>query len=772
MRNNSPSHLWLFLCCSLLCIPTVSAGIVIDGVLDEEEWAGAEIYTDFVTVEPLTGDSARYGTQVRVITNSDGIFVGFSNYQPASVKRVNRQFARDAQIEADRNIVSIDFDSTALAGYDFTVGSANSQQDGIVTPGDYSGDWDGTWYSQTSSNKDYWYSEIHIPWTVAPMTDAGDGRKKIALWFSRVVFDESLRFAFPNAYYSRPTFMEDWHPLEVEQVSTSTLDWFPYISFTSDLQDSSSGASSGALNGEFNEEFNEEFNAGLDFIWRPNSSSQLTGAINPDFGQVESDDLVVNFSAFETFVTEKRPFFTENQSLFSSNIRNGDQTLYTRRIGAGPAGLGGGLVDIDLAAKVTHFGETIDLGLFVVREDDSEGNYGGDFLSSRVQRTVDGLTLGHRLTYAERSILDREATVQVLDMIWRKDETTEFRGQVLHADIQQQGNSVNGQVSVDEQDFAGWASWSYAPNDEWYHSVYLSHYGDQFDMNDMGFMKRNDFREFSGSTRHDRLEYEADSNILSSSTLFEYDYVENTQGDRLQLRANWEHTWIYKSTRKLAIEAGGTASRWDDRLTRGNGLLAKPPRYWLEVSYSSPRGNDLTFDVEAEVKYDDIQKATLGFEFSAQRYLSETVTLGTSLRYKKLQEWLIWDFDTAQLAGFEADRFNADLRFDWYPSARQEVRLKFQWVGIDAEQVDSYQLNSDGTLGLSTSAAANFSLSDTALQVRYRYQLAPLSDIFLVYSRGGYFSSDEGDEGPGALIKEGWDGVQVESVIAKIRYRF
>jgi hypothetical protein len=162
----------------------------------------------------------------------------------------------------------------------------------------------------------------------------------------------------------------------------------------------------------------------------------------------------------------------------------------------------------------------------------------------------------------------------------------------------------------------------------------------------------------------------------------------------------------------------------------------------------------------------------LGFEFSAQRYLSETVTLGTSLRYKKLQEWLIWDFDTAQLAGFEADRFNADLRFDWYPSARQEVRLKFQWVGIDAEQVDSYQLNSDGTLGLSTSAAANFSLSDTALQVRYRYQLAPLSDIFLVYSRGGYFSSDEGDEGPGTLVKEGWDGVQVESVIAKIRYRF
>ena len=104
-----------------------------------------------------------------------------------------------------------------------------------------------------------------------------------------------------------------------------------------------------------------------------------------------------------------------------------------------------------------------DLGLFVVREDDSKGSFGGDFLSSRIQRTVNGLTLGHRLTYAERSILDREATVQVLDMIWRKDETTEFRGQILHADVQQQGNSANSQESVDDQDFAGWASWSYAP---------------------------------------------------------------------------------------------------------------------------------------------------------------------------------------------------------------------------------------------------------------------------------------------------------------------
>jgi hypothetical protein len=763
MRRKLENHVLVFsgfIICSLIAVSQAYGAIRVDGLLNEPEWDDAQIYRDFVTVEPLTGDLAKYSTEVRLISNAEGIFVGFTNFQPASVKRVNRQFARDSQIEADRNVVSIDFDGTALAGYDFTVGSANSKQDGIVTPGDYSADWDGTWYSQTSSKGDFWYSEIHIPWTVAPMTYAGDGRKNIALWFSRVVFDESLRFAFPNAFYTRTTFMEDWEPLEVDQVKTSTLDWFPYISFNSDLYDAGKTGSG------------DDFHAGIDFIWRPNSSTQLTGALNPDFGQVESDDLVVNFSAFETFVTEKRPFFTENQSLFSSNIPNGDQALYTRRIGSGPSGSNAGLVDIDVAAKVSHFGKTTDVGLFVVSEDSGDGSFGGDFLSSRIQRKLKGLTIGHRLTYADRAMMDREATVQAVDVIWRKNETTEIRGQILHADVQQQANANNDQISVDSQDFASWVSWSYAPNDEWYHILYLSHYGDEFDMNDMGYMRRNDFNEFFGSTRHDRLQYGPESGFLSSSTILEYGLTENTSGDQIDLWAELDHSWTFRSTRKFSLEAGLAAAGYDDRITRGNGLLALSSRYWLEARYSSPRGNDFEYNTRINVEYGDTEKLALTFNFSPQLYLSETMTLGGKLSYKTIQEWLIWDFDVEQLAGYDSERFYADMRFDWYPSNREEVRLKFQWIGINAKVVEGYQLTDNGDLLSSDIPSSDFSVSDTALQVRYRYQLAPLSDIFLVYSRGGYFGSDSGEEGPGRLLVEGWDGLQVESIIAKIRYRF
>tara|TARA_B110001450_G_scaffold63697_1_gene60386 strand:+ start:71 stop:2350 length:2280 start_codon:yes stop_codon:yes gene_type:complete len=746
-------------CLGLLIPSTGFAAISIDGVLDEPEWADAEVYGDFVTVEPLTGAPAKYATEVRMITSEDGIFVGFKNYQPASVKRVHRRFARDAQIDADRNVVGIDFDGTALAGYDFTVGSVNSQQDGIVTPGDYSGDWDGTWYSQTSSEGDYWYSEIHIPWTVAPMNNAGQGRKKMALWFSRVVFNESLRFAYPNAYYSRTTFLEDWHRVEVDQVSASTLDWFPYVSYGSDLQNNAGTEA-------------EQFNVGLDFVWRPNSSTQLTGALKPDFGQVESDDLVVNFSAFETYVSEKRPFFTENQSLFDASVPNGDSMLYTRRMGSGPSGSNGGLVDIDIAGKLTHFGENTDLGLFVVSEDQANQSVGGDFLSSRIRHKKGGLTLGHRLTYAERGLLGRDSTVQSLDMKWQKNPQVQILGQLLHSDVQQQGNSYNEQQDINSQDYAGWAKWSYAPSDNWSQSVYASRYGDQFDMNDMGFMKRNGYSELLGRTRHDRLNYGDDSDILSGFSLLEYGYTENTDGKKLFLWAMYHQDWIFKSTRSLHLDAGLSGDTWDDRITRGNGLYAKDAAYWLEGKYGSPRGDSFSYRANIYTQFGGADKRTLSVSFKPQYYLSERVTLAGQLSYKNVEAWLIWDFDQQQLARYQTERYGADLRFDWYPSNRQEVRLKFQWVGIDAQVISGYGLNNNGGLVESSQASSNFSLSDTALQVRYRYQLAPLSDIFLVYSRGGNFGDDDGDEGPRSLLQDGWSRVQVESVIAKLRYRF
>ena len=78
---------------------------------------------------------------------------------------------------------------------------------------------------------------------------------------------------------------------------------------------------------------------------------QLGATVNPDFGQVESDDLVISFDAVETFQSDRRPFFTENQSIFKQTTPDAGRLVHTRRIGA-EADDGTGMADIAAAIKL------------------------------------------------------------------------------------------------------------------------------------------------------------------------------------------------------------------------------------------------------------------------------------------------------------------------------------------------------------------------------------------------------------------------------------
>lgn len=732
------------------------AAIVVDGVLDEPEWQQARIFDEFVSTEPLTSEPAKYRTEARVITNKDGIFVGFTNYQPPGVKRVQRRFARDSSIAADRNVVGIDFDGNGLSGYDFTVGAANTIQDGIFSnENTWSGDWDGKWYSQTSQDENYWYTEIHIPWTVAPMNSSRDAEKNMAFYFSRVVFDESLRFAYPDASFARPTFLSDWQRTPVSQVTTSTLEWFPYLTATEDLENDDS-----------------DLKAGLDVVWRPNSSTQITGAINPDFGQVESDDLVVNLSAIETFFSEKRSFFTENQTLFTSEMPVGDRLVHTRRIGSQSDAGDGEISDIDLAMKFTRYGTMLDFGFFAVTEDDTSLGKGSDYLSTRVQSRINKVTLGHSLTYAERETLQRQAMVSALDMDWQITSTMRLRGQLMYSDVQQDANPFNAEEDVDAQDGAAWVEWRYAPTDDWQYQLNGTYYGEEFEMNDMGFLQRNDWLELYSSVRRDFNSHGTASSLRSSWYELEAGYEENTEGDRVPAQIAMQGYWVYRDTRELGVFGGYQPVSYDDLITRGNGLLKMGPQQEFVVEYLNPRGGAFTFQLSYVAATAGTEKFSHEFAIESQYYMSDSVTLSGEASYTYYKEWLLWDFRTEQLATYESDLYELNIKLDWYPSTRQEVRIKFQWVAVEAEALEGFALSRSGSPRPSVVPVDDFSISDTALQIRYRYELAPLSEIFLVYTRGGLWESRDNDDNLSDLFNNAWDEVTAQQILAKIRYRF
>ena len=180
-----------------------------------------------------------------------------------------------------------------------------------------------------------------------------------------------------------------------------------------------------------------DFDGGADIFWKPNGQFQMTATINPDFGQVESDDLVVNFGATETFISDKRPFFTENQGMFEYTTPSDfSQLLYTRRVG-GPADDGNGSGDITAAVKLNG-----SLGadqVRCVRRRRGRVPSGRSFGALRLVRDFDKQNLGMMLTRVDRPYLDREATVLGVDHNWRPNQRWNVQTRVFGSQIEQSG---------------------------------------------------------------------------------------------------------------------------------------------------------------------------------------------------------------------------------------------------------------------------------------------------------------------------------------------
>jgi hypothetical protein len=72
-------------------------------------------------------------------------------------------------------------------------------------------------------------------------------------------------------------------------------------------------------------------NGGMDVKYGISQALTLDMTLIPDFGQVRSDNTVLNLSPFEVKYDENRPFFTEGTELFGKG-----NLFYSRRVGGRP----------------------------------------------------------------------------------------------------------------------------------------------------------------------------------------------------------------------------------------------------------------------------------------------------------------------------------------------------------------------------------------------------------------------------------------------------
>ena len=351
----------------------------IDGRLDEVTWAGLPVISDFVVIEPDTLETPPYATRARVFYTSRGLYVGFDLEQPAET-RLMRLSSRDVGFQVARDEVSFTIDTSGEGryGFWFNVALGNSHSDGTILPErQYSSNWDGPWYGVSQLTERGWSAEFFIPWGTMAMPSSGP-KRHMGLYMSRRVGSRDERWGWPALPPTKPKFMSVLQPIEMTEIAPrQQLSLYPFAAVTWD---------------EVQNEMS--YRVGGDVFWRPTTNSQLMATVYPDFAAVETDDLIVNLTATETFFPEKRLFFLEGQEVFvatpRAEPRNRDvgnpgapvTMVNTRRIGGAPRLPIERLntivnnrdlvqpVDLFGAAKVTGQAGSVRYGMLAAAEDD------------------------------------------------------------------------------------------------------------------------------------------------------------------------------------------------------------------------------------------------------------------------------------------------------------------------------------------------------------------------------------------------------------------
>ena len=771
----------------LVLAPLPLADISIDGAVDESEWQQARVWDELYGVWPFSQEADSERTEMRLLPLPDALYISLVNYQPRATQ-VARRHARDGWSYADFVQVMIDFSGGGSIAHEFLVSLGGSVKDGTwQDENQRSQDWDGDWTAVTSQYDNRWEVEMRIPWDTVPAAAVSAATREIAFAFTRRYVGRGLMFGFPVLSNQDRPYISRFHRIEIPNHSGGRLNIRPYTSLLRDLRQHRTSGRSGA-----------------DVLLK-RSGHQMNLALNPDFGAAETDDLIVNFSAIEEIQTDKRFFFSENKALFDLTgwrLR----LINTRRIGASPdynCGAYTGVAqtlchleesrlrgsDLFAAVKYSYSRGNLRTGVLAAREDDADFSIGRDFSAVRVFYDTPVRALGYLATRVVRPVQKRTALVQAVNYKYYLRPHLRVTGIHMLSTISERGNS----------DRAGGhrVFLLYTPNQRWEYSLVNIHYDNGFDINDMGYVFRDELDMIYAQMIYRERAFPEQSRWLERKLDISGQVSRGRKNEKLPptLWVRWEGR--LRTTSSLKAELALVGAGQDDLFTGGNSLapyLQQIARRELKFAYATPHRRTLSLDSRLRV----FQEGYGGWAWELQPKL--TLLLGDRLHmafeysWRDSEDWLVnrgiidGNSQTLRLNRYrdrKLERLNIWL--NWFPAQRHEFTLRTQWVGIIAREGKLYRVDPRGRLLLAhETRAQDFLYSTLNFRVRYRWIFAPLSDLFVVYARGGVFSLGSSACDPAAvgaclvvpdrhneaLFERIWSRPDDEGLFVKLNYRF
>lgn len=307
------------------------AAIKIDGKLDEAAWKEAVPASDFIEWRPNFGahEDANSRTEVYLLYDNTAVYIGGYCHEPSPDSISKELVGRDQVGVNDYIGVIFDTYNDRINGVGFYVTPLGEQFDAKYSnSGNNSEDpsWNAVWDSEAKIVADGWTFEMKIPYSALRFVSKEDqswgmnitrNRKKVGRQFMWNPVDPKV-----NGFINQEGL---WTGIEKIDAPVR-LSFSPYLStYVNHYPANTPGV----------KDWTSSVNGGMDVKYGINDAFTLDMTLIPDFGQVQSDNQILNLSPFEVKYNENRSFFTEGTELF-----NKGNLFYSRRIGGTPIHFG------------------------------------------------------------------------------------------------------------------------------------------------------------------------------------------------------------------------------------------------------------------------------------------------------------------------------------------------------------------------------------------------------------------------------------------------
>jgi len=373
---------------NVFVLPRIGGEVSLDGISDEPAW-------DHINPLPLTvympdfGSEPSEPTEIRIAYDDNFLYVAGRLYdsEPSKIQDVSKK--RD-EMNLSNDLLGLYIDSfcdkeNALGFWVMPSGLRTDMA--ILNDGEGQNpsniSWNTFWDAATVKNSSGWFVEIRIPFSSLRFQDV-DGRVVMGLTVMRWIARKNEMSIFP-AIEPKKGSWNHAKPSKAQEVllkgvfSQKPVYWAPYIAAglgrSYALNEDESGYS--PIKTTVNE-------IGLDIKYGIASNLTLDVTVNPDFAQVEADDLQINLTRFSLFFPEKRLFFQERSSIFEFNFESPNRLFYSRRIGLH----NGKLVRIYGGAHLVGRIGSWDLGFLSMQTDSSESLPSENFTLCRFRRQI------------------------------------------------------------------------------------------------------------------------------------------------------------------------------------------------------------------------------------------------------------------------------------------------------------------------------------------------------------------------------------------------